>query len=336
MKRLIIVIAFNLLAGISLFPQQGCLPEGITFTTQEQIDNFQANYPGCTEIEGNVLIGSENGNNSIMNLEGLSTIVTIDGYLDINSCYALGDLSGLNALTQVGDYLKVHHCAELDNFNGLNSLAHVGGTLVISLNDMLTGITALESLTAVDSDLMIANNTSLGSLDGLGNLNFLTGSVRIMSNINLDDISALGNFDPELIETYIAVINNGDLSDCAIQSICSYLEDPDAIAFFSSNAPGCNSPEEVILACQTAIDENKTDELAIFPNPATSFVTLTTPQGEPALEAVIYNHLGQKVVFTKPVNNTVDVSGLKAGMYLMEVSTKDRKERIKFVKNGIQ
>ena len=34
-----------------------CLPEGITFTTQEQIDNFQTNYPGCTEIEGDVYIG---------------------------------------------------------------------------------------------------------------------------------------------------------------------------------------------------------------------------------------------------------------------------------------
>ncbi len=33
-----------------------CLPEGITFTTQAQIDNFQLNYPGCTEIEGDMKI----------------------------------------------------------------------------------------------------------------------------------------------------------------------------------------------------------------------------------------------------------------------------------------
>jgi hypothetical protein len=74
-------------------------------------------------------------------------------------------------------------------------------------------------------------------------------------------------------------------------------------------------------------------EFRIFPNPATSFITLTTPQGEPALEAVICNHLGQKVLTAKPVNNTMDVSGLKAGMYLIEISTKDRTERTKFVKN---
>ena len=45
---LIVAVAINYAAVFS----QGCLPEGITFTTQEQIDNFQINYPGCTEIEG--------------------------------------------------------------------------------------------------------------------------------------------------------------------------------------------------------------------------------------------------------------------------------------------
>ena len=34
------------------FLSQPCLPEGITFTTQAQIDSFQTNYPVCSEIEG--------------------------------------------------------------------------------------------------------------------------------------------------------------------------------------------------------------------------------------------------------------------------------------------
>ena len=33
-----------------------CLPQGIIFTIQAQIDSFQVNYPGCTEIEGYVEI----------------------------------------------------------------------------------------------------------------------------------------------------------------------------------------------------------------------------------------------------------------------------------------
>ena len=51
MKKLILFLALAALCHSIVF-SQGCLPEGITFTTQEQIDNFQTNYPGCTEIEG--------------------------------------------------------------------------------------------------------------------------------------------------------------------------------------------------------------------------------------------------------------------------------------------
>ena len=56
MKKLFLLLAFVAISHSIVF-SQGCLPEGITFTTQEEIDNFQANYPGCTEIEGDVIIG---------------------------------------------------------------------------------------------------------------------------------------------------------------------------------------------------------------------------------------------------------------------------------------
>lgn len=65
-----------LLCSLSLYSQP-CLFEGITFSTQEQIDNFQTNYPGCTEIGGGVLIQG----NDITNLDGLDVITSISGYL---------------------------------------------------------------------------------------------------------------------------------------------------------------------------------------------------------------------------------------------------------------
>ena len=49
---------------------QPCLPEGIIFTTQAEIDNFQTSYPGCTEIEGDVTISGDDINNFI----GLRTL----------------------------------------------------------------------------------------------------------------------------------------------------------------------------------------------------------------------------------------------------------------------
>jgi len=32
---------------------QSCLPDGIEFNSQADINNFPTNYPGCTVIEGN-------------------------------------------------------------------------------------------------------------------------------------------------------------------------------------------------------------------------------------------------------------------------------------------
>ena len=56
MKNLIILSFALLFMQGTLLSQfySFCLPEGITFTTQSQIDSFQVNYPGCTEIEGDL------------------------------------------------------------------------------------------------------------------------------------------------------------------------------------------------------------------------------------------------------------------------------------------
>ena len=82
MKKLIFIL---LSIHASLFTihtfSQGCLPEGITFTTQAQIDSFQINYPGCTEIEGDV---------------------EIYGYWE-----DITNLSSLNVLTSIGRNLRV-------------------------------------------------------------------------------------------------------------------------------------------------------------------------------------------------------------------------------------
>jgi hypothetical protein len=96
------------------------------------------------------------------------------------------------------------------------------------------------------------------------------------------------------------------------------------------------TPNEYIIPGQITTRTNfissVNPDLMLYPNPSKSLINITVNH-QPLEEATIFNHLGQKVLNAKPVNNTVDISGLKAGMYLMEVSNKDRTERIKFVKN---
>lgn len=56
---------------------QPCLPQGITFSSQEQVDAFKTNFPGCSEIEGDVLVQG----NDITNLDSLHILKVIGGYL---------------------------------------------------------------------------------------------------------------------------------------------------------------------------------------------------------------------------------------------------------------
>jgi hypothetical protein len=209
MKKLIFII-LGVAIGHSLAFSQGCLPEGITFSTQAQVDSFQINYPGCTHIEGDVGIINDDywGGFDITNLNGLSGVTSIGGSLSIR-CFLLSNLAGLNALTSIGGDLS---------FGGYNWNGGISG------NPSLTSLAGLEGLTSIGGNLSILGNSSLTSLVGLDNV-----SAASIANITIH--------------------NNSSLSNCNIQSICSYLGSPNGVVNIYSNASGCNSPAEIGNAC---------------------------------------------------------------------------------------
>ena len=111
-KFYILLISLLLICGLMAQtgqPCSTCLPEGITFTTQAQIDNFQANYPGCTEIIGHVTIDG----NDINNLNGLNVLTSIGGTVFIPTNPALTSLSGLENMTAIGGNLTIYGNASL-------------------------------------------------------------------------------------------------------------------------------------------------------------------------------------------------------------------------------
>ncbi|MBE0662662.1 MAG: T9SS type A sorting domain-containing protein [Bacteroidales bacterium] len=229
--------------------EQHCLPEGITFTTQEQIDNFQINYPGCTEIEGNVVIEG----NSISNLNGLSVLDSIGGSLEILYNLALTNLAGLENVTSIGGDLRVWGNAALTSMTGLESLTYIGGDLGIFINDSLTSLTGLENLDSIGGNLEIggyyysSGNVSLSSLAGLNNLISIGGSLFIRYNPELSDLSALENLN--FIPDNLTITGNYSLTNCAIQNICNYLNAPNGVVEIHNNGSGCNSQSEVVNAC---------------------------------------------------------------------------------------
>ncbi len=140
-------IIFVCLASIipTLSQSQPCLPDGITFTTQSQIDSFQINYPNCTEVEGHVAISGED----ITNLDGLNVITSIGGYLFIGYNDVLSSLSGLDNVTSIGEYLEIKINDTLTDLSGLDGLITLGGYMSIFHNSELTSISGLVNLTSI-------------------------------------------------------------------------------------------------------------------------------------------------------------------------------------------
>ncbi len=317
---LIILFAINLKLA-----SQSCLPEGIEFATQTSIDSFKIYHPGCSEIEGDILIGSWTGNYTITNLDSLIVLKSIGGRLDIIRCESLNSLNGLDSLVTVGSYLTMWHNNSLGNLSGLKSLSSIGEGFAIENNEQLSSIEGLSSLTNVGGALGINGNTILTSLKGLNSLTEIDGFISVMTNVNLIDISGIENIDPYSIQDHLAIRHNYSLSNCAIYSVCDYIAAPNGIIVINDNANGCNSQAEVELACEELSVKNKTieDSILIFPNPANRFLTVSLGSGNPIGEINIFNLQGQKILSLRHLQNTIDVSKLEKGFYIIEIKSEE-------------
>ncbi len=135
---LLFALTFIIFATVS---SQSCLPEGIIFLQQAEVDNFQINHPGCTEIEGDVTF---NGS-GINNLDSLSVLSAIGGNLWFLGWNELDDLTGLDNVTSVGGDLEIDDNEALTSLTGLGNLTSTGGNFQISGNDILTSFPGVEN-----------------------------------------------------------------------------------------------------------------------------------------------------------------------------------------------
>ena len=223
MKKILIATLF--FSAFYELTSQACLPGGVSFDAQSQIDNFAANYPGCTIIQGDLIIYDSQ---DITNLNGLSQIIGIEGSLTIQ------------------------FNSNLSNFSGMNNLAYIGTDLRVQYNDGLTNFVGIDNLNSIGNYLKINNNSALENLSGLNNLNSIANYLTISDNPLLSDISDLANTDvSELIQLYVG--NCPNLSICSIISICELLDINPAVAAFENNDMGCDSRPEVVAQCLAAL-----------------------------------------------------------------------------------
>ena len=219
MKKVLLLCLSILVFGEYLFSQP-CLPDGITFSSQTQIDSFQINYPNCTEIGGTLTIRG----NTIKDLSNLNVITSIERSLSIYENDSLETLVGLENLSEINEVLSIKNNKILKNLEGLNNINSIGVWLRIHNNDSIEYITALSNLNSIGEIFEITDNKTLKSLTGLDNVEF-------------DSIG------------YFEICNNDSLSYCNVDFVCNYLSDPNGKIRIYNNAPGCNNPPEIADSC---------------------------------------------------------------------------------------
>ncbi len=213
MNQKIIILIIISLMGIKKIKSQSCL-SGITiFSSQDQIDNFQNNYPNCEIIEGDVSIEGSGVSNliglnsirkiegtlvirntiNIFNLEGLDSLKMIDGGLTIRQNNDLINFKGLDNLQFIGDDFRIEMNQSLQELNGIEGLENINGFFLIQENHNLQNLIGLDNLSSINNGFTILNNNLLINLAGLENLNLINGDFSILNNTSLNSIESLIN-----------------------------------------------------------------------------------------------------------------------------------------------
>jgi len=216
MERTLLIIA-GLLGVVSLAHTQSCLPQGITFNLQSEVNAFPNNHPGCTQIQGFLKIGPSNDASAggITDLTPLSQITSVGGYLLVEATLGLQELTGLENLTSVGGYVKINMNDFLLDISALSNLSTVGGYLEVRLNPDLISLEGLGSVTSTGGNLVVHLNSGLTDLQGLGSLADIGGGCSIENNSGLVSMNGLS---PASVGTAFWVKGNPLLADLSAAS----------------------------------------------------------------------------------------------------------------------
>ncbi|HEY3387530.1 MAG TPA: hypothetical protein VGK46_13530, partial [Saprospiraceae bacterium] len=220
-----------------------CLPDGITFERQGQIDSFPILYPGCTQIDGAIVI-QELTAGDILNLDSLIYLTSTGSSLGIFENTLLNDFSGLSSITTIGGNLAFEYNNQLTNLDGLESLTSINGHLDIGSHPLLNDLSALSGVQSINGQLIVKNCNSLTSLVGLDNIDHTT-------------IQQL-----EIQGCYF-------LSKCDIDAVCDFLTLGSNNYQITSNGTGCTYAAQIISFCNgcpsNGMSFSSQDQIDSFP-----------------------------------------------------------------------
>jgi len=266
--------------------QGQCPPGDVILVNQADVDAFVANYPNCTEIQGDLQFGAFNGPGPVAfnSLLGLQNIEIVHGRLIIyymnpifigepcfslvglNSLHSIGGLrvesslicgfQGLSALEFIGQwgvYITASH--GFSSFEGLNNLTSIQGHFhlqnlnVIGMQVGIQNFEGLENLISIGGDFSLYMIPTLQELTGIENLQYIGGNWLDISSTGLTSLAGLEGLN-QFGGGSITIVGNDQLSFCSIPYFCLNPTPDNAIFYvIIDNQLGCGSLNEIFEYC---------------------------------------------------------------------------------------
>ena len=265
---------------------------------------------------------------SSLNVEGLNNLRFL--YCEHNQLTTL-NVNNLTNLFQLNcDYnqlttIDLDGLINLYSFNcGYNQLTNIDFGDLISLRFLYCGNNLLSDL----------------ELTGLTDLFFLSCYNNQITSLNLSMFAGLSGLSCQINQLTTLLIKNNNAS----WSLLNFQNNPNLTYI-------CADEEDVSLVqtkiteygytnctvdsnCNLSVETNLFDDnfFTIYPNPVDEILNLTAKQATEIYSLTIYNLLGQQVQTTTNPTNTIDVSSLKTGNYIIKVVTDKGVSSSKFVK----
>lgn len=261
-------------------------PQALFLSSQAEVNAFGINHPTCDTIPGDVhIFGADitdlsplanieviEGNLAIYNCTNLTSLYDLTNLAQVNESISIAnnpllDEVGFPNFSTVIGPVNIENNPVLSSLYGFHQIYNLKN-LSISNNPQMTGFYGLHNLSVIEGNLIIQSMNGLTDLNGLGQLEFTNGiyiencsnltslyginkvyaiyeALSISDNPLLSDITGLTY--TQLGSAYI--VNNPQLTNCSIYSICNLISCGTATITVSNNSNNCNSVEEIQTYC---------------------------------------------------------------------------------------
>jgi len=257
-------------------------------------------------------------------------------------CLLAGQLKAQDDYTYTlihnGGYsLTVQAVPNVSTNNFATSVQSYGFTIVVPDGVTITTNSSLGN--AANTTYFDGNNVGMPTIDGYLITETL-GSPASLSppsaGTNSDMYTFTVNGSPTSGTIYI-LENNSALAS-TVTPLKSFMQadmEDDAMAAYSNrvnpNAAAVTAPSSFNLATLSIGEENILSGVSLYPNPAKDIVKIQVPASFENIEIEVFDNAGKQIAMQLSSENTIDVSHIASGLYLITIISNDIKTTKKLI-----